>query len=84
MRSEEHRWQYFFGRSVRAARLARGWTQEELSEILISNGFKRCKRSLLSQIEVGAAFARAHEVYYFRKIFGQSFERAFWPPGLDD
>ncbi|MFA7233001.1 MAG: helix-turn-helix transcriptional regulator [Terrimicrobiaceae bacterium] len=57
-----------------------GWTQEELAGEIRKAGFDRCKRSLLSQIEVGAASLRSEEVYYLRKVFGESFEREFWNP----
>lgn len=66
------------GATLRELRIRHGWTQEELVVHLCKAGFDRCKRSLLSQIEVGAASLRSEEVYYFREVFGEAFERDFW------
>ena len=68
------------GATLREMRIRHGWTQEQLVTLLRQTGFDRCKRSLLSQIEVGAASLRSEEVYYFREVFGASFERDFWNP----
>jgi len=65
---------------IRKLRMDRNWTQQELVTLLRKAGFDRCKRSLLSQIEVGAASLRSEEVYYFREVFGATFERDFWNP----
>lgn len=56
------------------------WTQEQLLSRLQSEGFRRCSRSLISQIEVGAACIRGEEIYYFREVFGMSFDKEFWKP----
>jgi hypothetical protein len=56
------------------------WTQVELVSHLRQAGFDRCQRSLLSQIEAGAASIRGEEIYYLRDVFGKSFENEFWNP----
>lgn len=77
---KEDRWKRAMGACVRSLRLHRGWTQEELATRLRESGFRRCSRVLVSQIEVGLAAMRAHEIYYLRQVFGESFEREFWQP----
>lgn len=69
-----------FGATLRELRIRHGWTQEYLVTRLQHAGFDRCKRSLLSQLEVGAASIRGEEIYFLRAVFGDEFERDFWNP----
>ncbi len=74
------RWKNLLGVRIRELRVLRGWTQQEFSALLRRNGFRRCSRALLSQIETGGATIRGHEVYYLRQVFGADFEKEFWKP----
>jgi len=71
------------GGLIHDLRIRNGWTQEELASECRKAGFERCKRSLLSQLEVGAASIRGEEIYWLRKVFGESFECEFWGPYHD-
>jgi len=68
------------GGVIHGLRVREGWTQEKLAGEFRKAGFDRCKRSLLSQLEIGAASIRGEEIYYLRKVFGEAFEREFWNP----
>ncbi len=74
------RWKHQLGMCIREQRVLLGWTQRDLADRLQQTGFARCGRSLLSQIEIGAASIRGEEIYYFRKVFGPSFEQEIWKP----
>ena len=69
-----------FGEMLRQLRRRNDWTQKELVSHLRQAGFGRCRRSLLSQIEIGVASIRGEEIYYLRKVFGERFEQEFWNP----
>lgn len=68
------------GNMLRELRAQNDWTQEELVTHLRKAGFGRCTRSLISQIEIGAASIRGEEIYFLRDVFGEEFERGFWNP----
>ena len=74
------RWKKLLGIHIRELRVLNGWTQQEFSVLLRQNGFQRCSRALLSQIETGGATIRGHEIYYLRQVFGEIFESEYWKP----
>ena len=80
MKAEPRRLRRRLGGLLRELRIRNEWTQEELVTHLRQAGFERCRRSLISQIEIGAASIRGEEIYYLREVFGETFERAFWSP----
>ena len=80
MKRTAQEWKELMGANIRAARMVRGWTQKGLAGELRSLGFTRCTRSLLAKIETGEVALRFFEIYYFREVFGKSFEKEFWRP----
>ena len=78
--NKEAGWKKLLGANIRDVRVLNGWTQRDLAAKLKQQGFRRCSRALLSQIEAGVATIRGHEIYYLRNVFGKVFEREFWKP----
>jgi len=77
---KENIWKKMLGTRIRHFRRHNGWTQRDLAAKLKQQGFRRCSRALLSQIEAGVATIRGHEIYYLRNVFGKVFESEFWKP----
>ena len=68
------------GPTVRRLRVARGWSQADLSTKLQVHGWD-CTRSWLAKIEAGQVLVRDHQLLHFCAVLGVKLEELF--PSLD-
>ena len=71
----DYSYDYEVGQQIRAAREARGLTQEQLSARLQTIGCDQLTRSAVAKIEVGQRHIYVAELRAFRDILKVSFEQ---------